>query len=121
MCPAEVEGPDQFINWLITLDDVEGQGAEERRSITLSQIIERARRAKATEPSQIAELKHELDEACQRIEELLAAFSKRSPSEAEWITEGTRDAAWKVARDDVDDFNRIAGRAPSNFPRSRHE
>jgi hypothetical protein len=29
--------------WLVALDDVEGPGAEERRTVTLNQIITRAR------------------------------------------------------------------------------
>ncbi|MBD3004804.1 hypothetical protein [Streptomyces sp. 5-10] len=48
---APHEGPRQygalldFARWVISLDDVEGPGAEERRTVTLTKIIQRAREA----------------------------------------------------------------------------
>jgi hypothetical protein len=36
-----------FARWIVALDDVDGPGADERRTITLNRIIERARQALA--------------------------------------------------------------------------
>jgi len=35
----------ELADWLVSLDDVEGPGAEARRTVTLTQIINRAREA----------------------------------------------------------------------------
>jgi hypothetical protein len=36
---------DEMARWLISLDDVDGPGAQARRTVTLTQIINRARLA----------------------------------------------------------------------------
>lgn len=42
----QMPGPvHDFVTWLISLDDVEGQGAEDRRTVTMSQIIRKAKKA----------------------------------------------------------------------------
>jgi hypothetical protein len=40
-----------FARWIVALDDVDGPGAEERRTVTLNRIIERARLALGETPA----------------------------------------------------------------------
>ncbi|MER6605871.1 hypothetical protein ABT282_08120 [Streptomyces sp. NPDC000927] len=48
---ARIDGPRQydrlvgFAQWVVDLDDIDGPGAEERRTVTLTKIIEKAREA----------------------------------------------------------------------------
>jgi len=40
----QMPGPvHDFLTWIISLDDVDGQGAEDRRTVTMSQIIRKAK------------------------------------------------------------------------------
>lgn len=43
------EKPADVCRWLVSLDDVDGPGADDRRTVTLNQIINRARKALNTE------------------------------------------------------------------------
>lgn len=49
--PNEPPTPADVCRWLVSLDDIEGPGADARRTVTLTQIINRARLALGEDPS----------------------------------------------------------------------
>ena len=49
--PNEPPTPTEVCQWLVSLDDVEGPGADARRTVTLTQIINRARKALGEGPA----------------------------------------------------------------------
>lgn len=53
-----------FARWVVSLDDVDGPGAEERRTVTLNQIIERARDALTEDTTEIERKIDALEERC---------------------------------------------------------